>query len=117
MNNNEENEDECLLMAEILAVEVEEDCFECREGNGDCVLQEIEMRLMETGAVAFNESVLTTEKDNNARARYAMYRYYIAIVEGYLGKGKRVRLPRCVEVWIKKTFPDPDGKFTGYKET
>jgi len=40
----------------------------------------------------------------------------IAWAWGKLGKGSRMPLPSCVIMKIRKTFPDPDGKYVGYQE-
>jgi predicted molibdopterin-dependent oxidoreductase YjgC len=61
---DKQDEEERLLMEEILTViEENENCFACHEGNGDCVIQEIEMHLLDTGSIAFNESSTTTKKE------------------------------------------------------
>jgi hypothetical protein len=45
---DKQDEEERLLVEEILTViEENENCFACRESNGDCVIQEIEMRLFD----------------------------------------------------------------------
>jgi hypothetical protein len=84
------------LMEEILPDLEGEQCFAYQEGNGDCVRDRV--------ASLGNRShcppgiVHDNGKENNARARYAMYRHYVASIEGYLGKSKRIRLPTCVKI-------------------
>lgn len=43
-------------------------------------------------------------------ARYCMYRHYVREHWGTLGRGKRIRLPRCVVEAIRDTFREPDCK-------
>jgi hypothetical protein len=109
-------EEHCLVQ-EVLFVLEGEECFLCRENEGECIWKEIEEQLLEAGAVGFNRTLNGTVKQHNKNARYAMYRHYIGIIEGYCGRNNRIRLPVCVEKQIKIAFPDPDDQFTGFKES
>ena len=40
-------------------------------------------------------------------ARFHLYKHYSFVLEGRLGIGHRVRLPLCVEGWVKHTLPAP----------
>jgi len=40
-------------------------------------------------------------------ARFFMYRLYVKTVFGFLGKGKRIRIPPCVVEHIRARFPEP----------
>jgi len=43
-------------------------------------------------------------------ARYFMYRHYVKTAFGFLGKGKRVRIPPCVIEHIRNRFREPGCK-------
>ena len=53
---------------------------------------------------------------SNRKLRFNAYSFFIKTVYFYLGKGQRVSLPICVEKAIKSKYPEPDGKYVGYKE-
>ena len=37
---------------------------------------------------------------------------------GVLGRGFRVRLPKCIELWVKRMFPNEDNSpFVGFRES
>ena len=57
-----------------------------------------------------------TREYSHASIRHRMYKEYIYLKYGKLGKRKRIRVPNCVEEKIKKTFPDPNNKYVGFKE-
>lgn len=49
--------------------------------------------------------------------RYAAYRQFTWWKHGYLGKSVRRVIPACVVQTIRCTFPDPNGSYTGFKDT
>ncbi|XP_057291685.1 P2X purinoceptor 7-like [Hydractinia symbiolongicarpus] len=53
----------------------------------------------------------------NKQLRFSAYRQYTAWVHCYetLEKGCRVVIPACVVKKIRKSFPEKDGKYTGFK--
>jgi hypothetical protein len=50
-----------------------------------------------------------SEADGRARraARFYLYRRYVYAAYGYLGKGKRIRIPPCVVEYIRNRFREP----------
>lgn len=60
--------------------------------------------------------VFTPTYDNRAM-RHAAYRQYVMWQHGHLGKGHRKVIPSCCVWQIRKYFPSPDGKYTGYKDS
>jgi hypothetical protein len=47
--------------------------------------------------------------------RFRLYRHATSMIHGYLGKGVRIELPKCVLGEILDLIPAPDGKYTGFK--
>ena len=62
-------------------------------------------------------SDLESENKSNREIRFVLYRYMSMCYNGYLGAGKRKKLPACVEGDIRDHYPkgrdDPD--YVGYK--
>lgn len=56
------------------------------------------------------------EVPSNRSLRYAAYRQFSWWVFKRLGKNNRRVLPSCVLWKIRSKFPDPEGKYTKYKE-
>ena len=53
---------------------------------------------------------------NNKQVRYHLYRYYISIRHGSLGRGVRVKIPDCVESEIRKLYPNEGGNgYVGFQ--
>ena len=48
--------------------------------------------------------------------RYAAYRQFTWWVHNKLGKAVRRVIPSCAVNLIRKTFPSPDGVYTGFLE-
>ena len=48
------------------------------------------------------------------RKRFSTYKWTTRLLHGHPGSGVRIPLPPCVEAYIKKTFPDPEGSYTGF---
>ncbi|XP_056407172.1 uncharacterized protein LOC130298262 [Hyla sarda] len=54
------------------------------------------------------------QKNPNVHLRWHAYRSFSALINGHLGKGNRVPIPSCVGNAIRRQFPDPNGKYTGF---
>ena len=55
--------------------------------------------------------------NENRRVRYYMCRRIARDRFGVLGNGNRVRVPRCMELHIKRMCPNEDGSsFVGYQD-
>ena len=48
--------------------------------------------------------------------RFQVYQYMTHKEYGFLGKGNRRELPKCVVDEIHDTWPQSDGKYTGFRE-
>ena len=59
--------------------------------------------------------VFTPTYDNRAM-RHVSYRQYVMWIHGHLGKGHRKVIPSCCVWEIRKHYPSPDGRYTGYKD-
>ena len=49
--------------------------------------------------------------------RKAAYRQYTLWKYGKLGRGNRRILPSCVVTMIRHTYPAPDGRYMGYRQS
>ncbi|CAB9499572.1 hypothetical protein SEMRO_64_G036250.1 [Seminavis robusta] len=52
---------------------------------------------------------------SNKEIRFQLYSGSIRLWRGYMGGGNRVRVPRCMMTEIKDHYPDPEGKYVGFK--
>lgn len=53
----------------------------------------------------------------NRQVRFYLYRLFVRRTYGVLGRGHRVRLPRCYEQYVKIMYPNTDGSdFVGYRD-
>jgi hypothetical protein len=59
-------------------------------------------------------NLLELTRDRKER-RYLAYRHASRLIRGFMGKGRREKHAECVEIGIKRTYPDPRGKAVGYK--
>jgi len=50
----------------------------------------------------------------NKSRRFAAYRLYTRVKHGYLGKGNRTPLPKCVTDYIRSIFPDKEDSYVGF---
>ena len=94
-------------------VEEEEDdyevnfCFECNESP--CRTLEICDSYMEVGrCLGINER-------NNSRIRYALRRRYVREFHGPLGRGVRIKLPKCFEQFVRHRWPSRT--YVGFRES
>ena len=60
-----------------------------------------------------NDDLRSNLVDHNT-ARKELYYWFSGILWGVLGKGKRKRLPECVECSVRDQFPSPNGDYMGY---
>jgi len=107
------------LIMEIVNVPEGYTCFLCSTTSGDeCIWYELKDDIVSVGNAA-----MTLEKDKmpnltlaeaHTAARYACYRRYIFTAGSWVTKRRRIRLPKCVEAEIKRSFPG-DGVYVGYK--
>lgn len=51
---------------------------------------------------------------NNEEYRFAAYRQYILWQHGKLGAGRRMVVPACCVLAIRRKFPSADGKYKGF---
>jgi hypothetical protein len=56
------------------------------------------------------------DKLTNKQIRYQLYRHATAFIHGFLGKGKRMEIPKCVRGEILDLAPESDGKYVGFKD-
>eukprot|EP00111_Clytia_hemisphaerica_P007238 TCONS_00021017-protein len=104
----ETREIDCLCCNEVAALNEKFD-----QGDFQCIIdspQFPKMCLDET-----NRDLLE-EIPSNRSLRYAAYRKFSWWVFKRLGKNNRRVIPSCVLSKIRSTFPDPEGKYTKYKE-
>ena len=64
-------------------------------------LAEISQRL------ATEEEASGVAREMRKNARYIMYRKWVGEKWGYLGRGKRIRIPPCVIEAIRARYPEP----------
>jgi hypothetical protein len=50
----------------------------------------------------------------NKSRRFAAYQMYTRVKHGYLGKGNRTPLPKCVTDYIRSNFPDKENCYVGF---
>lgn len=73
--------------------------------------------------VEMEESLRTDEEDGpdvltNREIRFRLYRHATAWIHGFLGKGKRIKLPLCVSAEIVDIAPkDAGDSYTGFKRS
>ena len=84
-------------------------CYDC--GEDVCILDQYW-----TEFCALADTVLEMDKSPK-ESRFKMYKLMSGLLHGYLGKGCRMELPVCISDAIKHQFPEPDGKYVGYKES
>jgi hypothetical protein len=65
----------------------------------------------------FVEFASDLEEDglSNKEIRHRLYRECTRVWKGYLGYGKRIKLPKCIEGEIRDHYPEPEGKYVGFK--
>ena len=64
------------------------------------------------------DDVLQLEPEEDMAAyRLAAYRHLVLWVNGRLGPGNRVPNPSCAVLKIRSRYPDPNGRYTGFKPT
>jgi hypothetical protein len=68
-----------------------------------------------TGNEEVNETNLLELTRDRKERRWLAYRHASRLIRGFMGKGKRHKHAECVELGIKRTYPDPKGEAVGYK--
>ena len=63
-----------------------------------------------------NMAELNYQCFTNKEIRLTMYREASQFINGYLGKGRRVKLPICVTGEIMDFAPEPGQKYVGFQE-
>ena len=49
--------------------------------------------------------------------RKMLYQAYVRFVQGSMGRGNRIVVPKCVASIIRDIFPDPEGNYMGHKDS
>ena len=62
-----------------------------------------------------SEALKLVDAEDLKAARFKMYKKFSWIINGTLGKGKRVPLPECVANKIKSLWPDPKDEYVGFR--
>ena len=65
------------------------------------------------GSVEYARDLLAIERSY----RKAAYRQYTLWKYGKLGRGNRRILPSCVATMTRHTYPAPDGRYMGYRQS
>ena len=55
-------------------------------------------------------------KATNNMMRKRAYREATLLIHQYLGRGKRIKLPKCIVDAVRKEFPDKENNYMGFKE-
>ena len=55
-------------------------------------------------------------RPSNNLIRKECYQIFIRMHHGFLGKGKRKKIPECVLNCIRCLYPDDDGEYMGFKD-
>lgn len=78
------------------------------------VINAISCRLLWVASQRYSGGSLDTSlmKDNNYR--HFAYKNYITCIHGYLGKGRRIPVPSCVVLAIRRLYPDPGQMYRGF---
>lgn len=80
--------------------------------NSPCIWnQEVE------NIAAFTDPMMESGDYSHRQIRFKVYQYMINKQYGYLGKGVRRELPKCVTDEIHDTWPQSDGTYTGLKQS
>ena len=61
-----------------------------------------------------NISNMHMQETNNTAIRKSAYKLYIYCKYGYLGKGNRMQISKCVVEHIRKKWPDHDENYMGF---
>jgi hypothetical protein len=93
----------------------------CRERR--CISQQERCQLIvtdndviRTAANAHSDVTARRPSHDNRNLRHTAYRQYVMWQHGHLGKNNRVVIPCCVVWMIRRKWPSPDGKYTGFLE-
>ena len=92
-----------------------ETCTEC--GETPCDWDTYGSNLME-GTEEFILSLQAAndgERPENNIIRKGMYRLFVHLKFGHLGKGNRLSIPCCVRDQIRRKWPNDNGEYMGYR--
>lgn len=87
-------------------------CSDC--GGTPCFWIELKDDVCNTVKESFNNAQEAAQ--NNNELRKAAYRAYVAERYGFLGAGRRMRLPDCVVAGIREMWPSPDNTYVGFHD-
>ena len=93
-------------------------CRHCQESL--CLWRLYESDII--GEVDSSNSCLSTimvdgVDDSHRQMRRKCYRIFIVLHYGYLGRGNRKRIPRCVMNGIRSYYPDSNENYIGFMPT
>lgn len=100
-------------------VKVEESEEEEEEEDGICVYCEMCPCILDTeeGKDYLDTAQAMMEHNTpNKSTRYFLYRKFASLFHGPLGKGNRAKLPRCVVMEIRDSFPAKDDNYKGFDD-
>ena len=61
------------------------------------------------------EEELTGDPSANV-CRKKAYRFFAHFLHGHLGKGTRMKLPKCVLVGVRAYWPEQSGRYMGHRD-
>jgi hypothetical protein len=64
-----------------------------------------------------NQRDVEVVSEMRSRKRKLAYQHASHLINGYLGTGNRIPHKKCVVMGVRATYPDPVGKYMGYKST
>ena len=67
--------------------------------------------------IATQEETEEVEALTNNLIRKKCYQLFVSFHHGFLGKGKREKLPGCVTTAIREAFPDSSDTYMGFKHS
>ena len=62
------------------------------------------------------EGSVEERREAQKERRHYMYRFYINLMYGILGRRVRVQLPECITGRIRRLAPDPNSNYVGFRD-